>query len=245
MNLFPTLTLFLLLLVNAQAEYARVEIKTSKSGNKKTMHLYLFDSRKEALKIIEQGTLEDQPYRNLAQAMKAHQCTAGCNGGFFGKNGEPLGLVIADGKKYGHKNLASSLTSAVVGQASGAPFIQRSRAYFQNGTPKHQQVLQSGPMLVENGKSVSGLSNKKNARRTIIFTDGKHRWGIAYAPSISLALLAEALADSKTFAEFNIKHAINLDGGSSSGFWVRRDNNPFYLREFGSVRNFVGVVPKK
>jgi uncharacterized protein YigE (DUF2233 family) len=238
------LLLSLLFAAGAQAEYKRIDISVSEKGSKGTLHLYLFDSNRAALKIIDQGSVEKPTYKNLEHAMKAHQCLAGCNGGFFGKDGQPLGLVFADGKQSGKKNLASSLTSGVLGQGTGKPFIQRAAAYFGKGAQSHQQVLQSGPLLVENGKIVSGLSNKRHARRTVVLTDGGRKWAIAYSPAITLAQFAKALADPKSFPDFNVQQALNLDGGSSSGLWIRRDNHPFYLREINTVRNFVGIVRK-
>lgn len=244
MNLPAIFTILLLTIAPALADYARVDIPVHASGSKGTVHLYLFDCRRASFKIIDQGGIEKQSYRNLEKAMQAHHCLAGCNGGFFGKDGNPLGLVIASGKKSGAINLRSSLTSGVLGQGVGKPFIQRSKSYFANGEAEHDQVLQTGPLLVENGKVVSGLNSQRFSRRTFVFTDGGNRWGIGYAPAVTLHQLATALADPKTFAGYNIETALNLDGGSSSGLWISKANHPFYLREFGAVRNFVGVVKK-
>ena len=239
---------FLILLTLAclplRAEYARVDIRVHASGAKGTLHLYFFDDRRAGLRVIDQGGIENQKYRNLEAAMKAHKCLAGCNGGFFGKDGNPLGLVIAGGKQSGAVNLQSSLTSGVLGQGVGQPFIERAASYFGQGRKNHENVLQSGPLLVEKGKLVGGLSNRRYSRRTFVLTDGANRWAIGHSPAITLKHLGEALADPKTFSGFNVATALNLDGGSSSGLWISKEHRPFYLREFNSVRNFVGVVRK-
>ena len=244
MKLPTLLALLALLCAPLRAEYARVDIPVHSSGAKGTLHLYLFDGRRGAFKVIDQGGIEKQKYRNLEGAMMTHKCLAGCNGGFFGKDGRPLGLVIADGKQSGAVNLQSSLTSGVLGQGVGQPFLERAQSYFGKGRKNHDNVLQTGPMLVENGKVVDGLSKRKFSRRTFVLTDGGNRWAIGYAPAVTLHQLATALADPKTFRSFNVATALNLDGGSSSGLWIKKDHHPFYLREFGSVRNFVGIVAK-
>jgi hypothetical protein len=44
--------------------------------------------------------------------------------------------------------------------------------------------------------------------------------------------------------DFRIERALNLDGGSSSAFWVARESTAFSIPEQKTVRDFVGVVPK-
>lgn len=230
------------LATSAFAQYTRVEAAISPDGDNGTLHLYVFDQRRTTFKVIDQGGLENQKYRNLNAAMEAMDCVAGCNGGFFGPDGQPLGLVIADGQSSGRKNTASSLTSGVLFIDGTRIKLERSEAYFQrSGTPP-RQLLQSGPFLVENGKPVDGLSDRNYARRTFILTDGNNRWAIGYSPATTLQHLAKALAEPKTFPNFNVSAALNLDGGSSSGLWVKRDHHPFYLKEIKSVRNFLGLV---
>lgn len=226
----------------ASAQYTRAEAAISPDGSDSTLHLYLFDQRRTTLKIIDQGGLEGQKFKDLNAAMTTMNCVAGCNGGFFGPDGKPLGLVIADGKTSGTRNTASSLTSGVLFLDGSNIRIQRSQTYFQkSGTPP-RQLLQTGPFLVENSRTVSGLSDRKFARRTFILTDGENRWAIGYSPATTLHRLSKALANPKTFPNFNVTAALNLDGGSSSGLWIKRDHHPFYLKEIKNVRNFLGLV---
>ena len=229
---------------SAMAQYAQFSLPVGSSGRKGTVHLFFFDSRKVTLKIIDQGGLTDQKYKNLGHAMQSFNCVAGCNGGFFTPEGKPLGLAIADGKSSGTKNLGSSLASGLL-ILDGAQFsIERSKKFFQPNPKLPRQLLQSGPFLVENGKKVGELSTKRFSRRTFILTDGGNRWAIGYCPSTSLDQLGTVLADSKSFANFNVASALNLDGGSSSGLWVKTEHRPFYLHEIKPVRNFIGLIAK-
>jgi hypothetical protein len=42
-----------------------------------------------------------------------------------------------------------------------------------------------------------------------------------------------------------IERVLNLDGGSSSGFWFARENgSAFSIPEHKPVRDFVGIVPR-
>jgi hypothetical protein len=45
--------------------------------------------------------------------------------------------------------------------------------------------------------------------------------------------------------DFKIQRALNLDGGSSSAFWFRKnDGSAFSIAEEKTVRDFVGIVAK-
>jgi hypothetical protein len=56
--------------------------------------------------------------------------------------------------------------------------------------------------------------------------------------------LAKILATTRLADDFRVERALNLDGGSSSAFWVARESNAFSIPEQKTVRDFVGVVPK-
>ena len=216
------------------------DLVVSAKGRTATMNYYRFSSSKVSLKVIPKGK-----FSNLSKAMQGHQCLAGCNGGFFDPEYKPLGQVIADGKKSGTRNLASSLTSGVIYQTNKTLAIERAKTFYAKSlTP--DQLLQIGPFLVENGKAVSGLSGRKVARRTFIATDGKGEWLIAVAPPTSLAQLAKSLSEAGNRYGFKIKTALNLDGGSSSALWVSKgaQKSPYYLREFKQVSNYIGLVAK-
>ena len=234
------LSIFILSLSFLHADYERADLVVSADGRTGTMHLFRFASTDVALKIILKGQ-----HSNLGAAMKANKCLAGCNGGFFDPKYQPLGEVIASGQKTGKRNLASSLTSGVLYQNGQTLAIERAKAFYPKKLAP-RELLQTGPFLVEKGKAVKGLSDRKFARRTLIATDGAGQWFIAYTPPTTLAQLASSLSKAGDRYGFDIETALNFDGGSSSALWVGKDkgNNPFYLREFKPVANYVGLVAK-
>ncbi|MDP0492039.1 MAG: phosphodiester glycosidase family protein [Verrucomicrobiota bacterium JB023] len=235
--LLAILTLSLLPLAG---EYRRADLVTSPDGRKGSMHLYAFDKSQYRLKVIERGRFE-----SLAEAMGKHRCVAGCNGGFYHPDGRPLGQVIASGKTSGSVNKRSALASGVVYQTANTLAIERAAAFYSRRV-EASQLLQSGPFLIENGEVVGGLSDRRLARRTFIATNGKGQWFIAYTPPITLAQLARSLKGPSPAFGGRIETALNLDGGASSGLWIRTGsgNNPLYFRELNPVANFLGVVPK-
>lgn len=236
-----SLLFFLLLFARpVTADYQREDLVISSDGRKGTMHFYRFDSKDVSFQVIPKGN-----FSNLGAAMQGHKCVAGCNGGFFDPQYQPLGEVISGGERSGKRNLVSSLTSGVVYQNGGTLAIERAKTFYQKSlSPK--ELIQTGPFLVEGGNVVAGLSNRKYARRTLIATDGKGQWLIAYTPPTTLAQLAKSLSEAGDSYGFTIATALNFDGGSSSALWVGKGeaNNPFYLREIKPVANYIGLVAK-
>ncbi len=226
----------------ASAQYTRINVAIGPGDSPGTLHLYLSDSRRTTFKIIDQGAAARDAYKNLGAAMQAHMCQAGCNGGPADKQGNPLGLVIADGKTFGRPTPESDLTAGILFMDGSQPRIKRAAAFFANGAATPRHLLQTGPFLVEDGKVVADLDAKRIARRTFVLTDGDNRWAIGVAPATTLQQLALALADPKTFKEFDITTSLCLDGASSSGIWVTGEHGPLYLKEIRKLRNFIGLV---
>jgi hypothetical protein len=120
------------------------------------------------------------------------------------------------------------------------------RAQFQDH-PGINALLQTGPYLVEAGQTVPGLSTSDPRRRTFIATDWRGRWvlGATLSP-ITLAELAECLAAPGALTSWRIDRAINLDGGSSTGFFFDRKAGkaPAALHPQKRVRNLLGIAPR-
>ncbi len=72
-----------------------------------------------------------------------------------------------------------------------------------------------------------------------------NRAALGFCSEVSLSELAKILATTRLADDFRIDRALNLDGGSSSAFWVaREDGGAFSIPEQKTVQDFVGVVPK-
>jgi hypothetical protein len=110
-----------------------------------------------------------------------------------------------------------------------------------------RELLQAGPLLVENGHAVGGLENTKTSARTLILWDGGQRWWIGRTPPCTLANLAAALAASQP-AGWSAQHALNLDGGRSADLWVSDavSGGPLSRRPPWNrpVRNFLVLRPR-
>ncbi len=222
------------------------KVAASSNGEKVTLTLVEFSSKKFTLRVVDQGNnKEARNFANLRDAMEKTGCVAGLNGGFFGVDFLPLGAVYENGKM-----IASYVDSSRKGLASGVIWSGASginivrRQDFKAGQ-NVQQAIQTGPMLIFGSAIVPGLSKEKPRPRSFVLTDWKGTWMLGTSNSISLAGLAEVLDSSDVFKEMNVNRAINLDGGSSTGFYLKQtDGKVIYYTEYALVRNFLGITPR-
>lgn len=210
-------------------------IRTSLSGI--SIDAVTFDSRSHFLAVADQAGGPGSQWPDSRAAARAIGGVAAINAGFFTPEGTPLGKVIASGNSSGAINRSSSLGSGFYVQNGGSMGLVR-RENFRGG----DQALQSGPFLVENGRSSDGLSKKQSSARSFVAYDGASRWVIARTGACSLSSLAQAI-EGKSLGGVALKTALNLDGGRSSEMWISGDvrNGPHFERPFWNkpVRNFI------
>jgi hypothetical protein len=205
-----------------------------------------FDSRSHSLKVIDQAEGPGSVFADAASAARHNMGLAAVNGGFFTPEGEPLGRVIASGNRAGSWNSASSLGSGLWhADVAGRSAISRREIIGRSAGDSMHELLQAGPMLVENGRAVGGLEADKTSARTMILWDGGSRWWIGRSSPASLAQVAAALS-MEGMAGWKVRHALNLDGGRSSELWVSPEvsGGPLARRPPWNrpVRNFLVLV---
>ena len=205
-----------------------------------------FDARGYGLRVVDQAGGPGSRFVDAASAARSGHGLAAVNGGFFTPEGEPLGLVIAGGKRSGAWNTTSSLGSGLWhADAAGHAAISRREELGRAGANAMHELLQAGPMLVGNGRAVSGLDAIKTSARTMILWDGGNRWWIGRSSPATLARVAAELATGE-IPGWKVRHALNLDGGRSSELWVSPDisGGPLARRPAWNrpVRNFLVLV---
>jgi uncharacterized protein YigE (DUF2233 family) len=193
------------------------------------------------LLVIDNGSSRAKSlFKNLGDAMQQSRCEAGTNGGFFDiASFQPNGLMIAEGRsagQYDPKNWAEG----VLAIRAGVPVLANREGFAVDATVTG--LLQTGPWLVRRGDSKADFTNDETPhRRTFIATDGRGTWLLGFVSGVTLKELG-ALLRSETIRDImTVQDALNLDGGPSSGFWIRRGESHHYVEEGTMVRNFVGV----
>ena len=212
------------------------EVRAVQSGRSAELHVISFPMKSHTFAVMD----NPEGAFTLETAAQKRGALAAVNGGYFHADRRPLGLVIRDGKEL-HGQERAKLLSGIVAVRDGRVTLQRV-AEFKPGAAVHE-ALQAGPFLIDAGKPVPGLNAARAAARAIVFTDGKGRAGFILCRFTTLAETAEILATEGLLSGARITRALNLDGGSSTGLWLRSEP-PHYLREHRDVRNYLAIVPR-
>ena len=211
------------------------------------IHHVRFDDRDYNLRVADQPQGLGSRWTTAQQAASTYNGIAAINGGFFTPEGKPLGLLIETGTKRGHLNKSSLGAGIYVSGATHSGIIRREIYQKSHTGWKAYNLLQTGPMLVENKRPVTGLSNSNRRPRSFMAWDGQHHWLIGYAEPCTLNELAQAIA-GKTLAGFPMNTAVNLDGGRSSDLWAGNaipEGNKSHRSIFNKpVRNYLVLVAK-
>jgi exopolysaccharide biosynthesis protein len=219
--------------------HRQISLEDSETNESATVDLALFSTKSCTLRVIDQPA---PPRSDLAHVMRQERCLAGINGGYFDPDYAPIGLLISDGKMITPLQRARLITGVL---AASPRDVKVLRVYEFSRQQKFNAAVQCGPFLVDLGRSVRGLERTRTARRTFAAVGSVNRAALGFCSDVSLAELAKILSTTRLADDFRIERALNLDGGSSSAFWVaQEDGRAFSIPEQKSVRDFVGVVPK-
>ncbi len=246
--------LFLVLTAAAQADWAilsssselgrggvvhkHVVLENAAENKRVAVDLAAFSIKSCTLRIIQNEGAAD----NLGELMEHEKCLAGVNGGYFDPEFVPIGLRIANGEMISPLKHARLITGVLVASSRGVQIV-RAREFSRR--PGITAAIQCGPFLVDRSQPIGGLNDSRPARRTFAATTNSSRALIGVCSDVSLSELSKILATTSVAEDLRIERALNLDGGSSTGFWFARENgNAFSIPEQKPVRDFVGVVPK-
>jgi hypothetical protein len=254
MRLRSALFFLLAVAANAQAEWAilssasepgrggvehkHVVLENGEHRERITIDLAIFSTKSCTLRILQdEGGADD-----LGEVMRRENCLAGVNGGYFDEKFAPIGLRIENGQMIAPLQRARLITGVLVASSRGVQIVRSREFSRRTGVTA---AVQCGPFLVNRGQSIGGLNNARPARRTFAATITGNRALIGVCSVVSLAELSKILATTSFADDLRIERALNLDGGSSTGFWFARENgSSFSIPEQKPVRDFVGVVAK-
>lgn len=202
------------------AEGPVLSVKTlSFQGGRRVVQVWLttFGADRHALRVID-NTTPGQPYRyaDLSLAMRGENCVAGCNGGFFDRYPfAPSGYLVSDGRASGVFKPTSWLKGLLVVR-KGMLSLETIEG-FKPGDGEVTQLLQSGPWLVRAGAAEKDNNNTLQAPRTFVGTDGNGVWFIGVTDDCTLQEISDFLRSDPLRVIVNVRDALNLDGGPSTG----------------------------
>ena len=221
-----------------RVQHRHVVLTNRKTSAHAVIDFALFSTKSCTLRVIDQAAA---PRRELAYVMQRENCLAGVNGGYFSPDYAPIGLLVVDERTIAPLQRARLLTGVLTVSSRGVQIL-RIREFSRQ--QKLNAAVQCGPFLVDLGRHVRGLEETREAQRTFAALTKSDSAALGFCSEISLARLAEILGSVQLADDFKISRALNLDGGSSSGFWFAREGDAFSVPEQKTVRDFVAIVPK-
>jgi len=158
------------------------------------------------------------------------------NGGFFDADGNPLGLRVAGGIVH---NKLRKADWGIFFVRDGAPNQVHSRE--AKLAADAQFAIQCGPRLVQDGKPFKLKAGAH--RRTLIGCDEAGRVYLAVTLGfVDLNDLASALAAPVKDGGLGLRHALNLDGGPSTGMFVDADRGVWNVAGGSGVAGAVVIT---
>jgi exopolysaccharide biosynthesis protein len=197
----------------------RHELWKSEGNNTDTVSIARFNLSQVHLSI---GYQPDQPLyiHNWAKQAGA---LAMINGGYFDENNNATALLISDGQVSGatYDGFGGMLAVDAQGNVTLRSLLEQP---YDPANEQLQQATQSAPMLVINGKRTEFQANAASQRRSIAALDKQGRLLLIVSPSNAFSL--DETADLLVASDLEIQTALNLDGGGSTGLYVKGKEEP-------------------
>ncbi len=180
---------------------------------------------------------KDRP-RLVREWFDQEQADAVINANYFLEDKSTAGLLIANGAPFGESYRGfGGMLSIRGGQAS----VQWLRNTPYQPDPSIEQAVQGAPMLVVDGRVVPGINDDGERNRRSFAGVDRNGWvlvGVAQTASWSLTDLATFLSSARLL---NVRNALNLDGGASSGLWVRSSIDPVLTNSIDTVPSVIVI----
>lgn len=168
----------------------------------------------------------------------------GINGSYYLPNFDVLGLLVYQNKMQQPIKHSSILNGCIKIDQQGHCSIEEMNSHCVSA----YAALQAGPLLINQGQLTRAMTNYKNLskafykprRRTILAQSSQGQLLILVTSEIGLPEIANILLNHvDSFGLKDIITAINLDGGGSTGLYVRLPERDFYYPEMRPVKTMI------
>lgn len=171
------------------------------------------------------------------EAISAHNCKALTSGGFYTMESTPLGLFVSEGRQ-----IKSKINSDFYNGIFSVFYDNNLEISTKLSDTNTRIALQSGPILVLNGKAnkFSQKNENEDRRVALAITSNNELLIIIFYKEGSVFMgpqlqeLANLVIEAAEQQSIQIKDALNLDGGSASAFKADKVN----LSEITPVGSF-------
>lgn len=198
-------------------EYRTLPVTTS-SNYKFPMSILRIDPN--AVQFRAHYRPNDPPTFSVWQASLQNDAIAFVNANFFNENYQAIGLLISDGQSYGTS--LQGFGGMFYVEQSGTVGL-RSLTQDSYRSEQFQQVVQSFPMLIEQGgvAASTGAGFDDASRRTVIAQDRNGRILLMATSTLGVISLNDLQAWLLN-SGLDLNIAFALDGGKSTAFFANR-----------------------
>jgi len=222
---------------------------------KRKVELVVFriDTSRYPLRVMTARQVLGVKKTRLAAVHKKVGALLTINGGYFSKEGDPMGLVISNGKlRHSWSDKGGSGALAVFGSA---PRIDWARNVAK-ADPPPTEALQNGPLMIEpDGKFGMTHRRDKYFPRTVVALDKGGRLLVGVVRKIygkeniytGLNLMETAVIfyNPPTVGGLGAVVAMNLDGGTSTGMKLTLGSHTDRVPVSIKMPTFVCIMPAK
>ena len=159
------------------------------------------------------------------------------NGGFFDAEFNPTGFLVSHQERIGRNIYDKDKSAVFLVQDDEVSIVEN---FDEEASFSH--AIQNFPLLIRNGENNIKEDSKKKARRTAIGMDKEDFFYVLVAQNRDLSLFAFAEEIEKMPIEFT--RVLNLDGGNSTGLYIKLGNFTENIFSFAKVPNIIRISPK-
>ncbi len=236
------------ILPNQLGTFQQVEFDAIDGNDPVTFYAATFNQRYRARVFQQEGDI--QFFANYMDTLsESEDFIVATNGGFYRHDFTPAGLFIENGKVVRKAARDSLLRTCIA-------INKKQKISLETNLDDCSHALyamQTGPLLISDGKVNDGIAilQKKMPHMQDFFAPHK-RTIVALSESgelVSIVTSPATLLDVATILQDypdalgvkKIKIAVALDGGSSTGMYVRFPDQPFYYPELKHVKTFLFI----
>lgn len=192
---------------------------------------------------IHRQTIHFQEHAETIKQLSEANFLVGINGGFYSEHFEPAGLFIEKQKTINQPSKDPLLNTCA--------YIQNEKLLLANSLEKclgTYSAMQTGPAMINDGKIAEDLfyllkqlpqlkSFFEAHQRSVVGLSNDNELFIMISSPATLNDIAFILKKYPTILGIkNIKIAIDLDGGPSTGLYIHFNKNPVYFAEKKKVK---------
>lgn len=192
----------------------RYEHWKSSGPDEDTVAIARFDLQRVHIKVDYQPA---QPM-GISDWMQQEQALAVINGGYFDQQHKAISLVVSNGQVSGTSYDGFGGMFSVDAQGNVSLRSLRDHPYDPN-TEQLQQATQSSPMMIIDGKRTQFNADASTQRRSIVAIDTQGRLLLIATMNDGFAL--DDMADLLVASDLSLQEALNLDGGASTGLYMK------------------------